>query len=192
MIMRIQSTRKADYTSYFPSYTSFFPLWWRYHTILVYTGNHSLKYAQNMIIELWLKELLIWSDRTRCSTSLCRDYWNSKLPFIKKSKSKEYFRMAHSSSCFRWVKSGNLKTLFRFLDRILLMIFAATFLFGSFYFYSEIGRHPVPDHPFQETYKTFAKISYAAFYLWPISALMNGWNKPSGHDEQNHFRFIRR
>lgn len=35
------------------------------------------------------------------------------------------------------------------LDRILLMIFAATFLFGSAYFYSEIGRHPVPDHPFK-------------------------------------------
>ena len=29
------------------------------------------------------------------------------------------------------------------------MIFAATFLFGSAYFYSEIGRHPVPDHPFK-------------------------------------------
>ena len=152
MIMRIQSTRKADYTSYFP-------LWWRYH---------SLKYAQNMIIELWLKELLIWSDRTRCSTSLCRDYWNSKLPFIKKSKPKEYFRMAHSSSCFRWVESGELKTLLLSLDRILLMIFAATFLFGSFYFYSEIGRHPVPDHPFQETYKIFAEISCAVFYLWYI------------------------
>ena len=43
------------------------------------------------------------------------------------------------------------------------MIFAATFLFGSFYFYSEIGRHPVPDHPFQETYKTFANFFYAAY-----------------------------
>ena len=38
------------------------------------------------------------------------------------------------------------------LDRVLLMIFAATFLFGSFYFYSEIGRHPVPDHPFQDQF----------------------------------------
>ena len=32
------------------------------------------------------------------------------------------------------------------------MIFAATFLFGSAYFYSEIGRHPVPDHPFKVTF----------------------------------------
>ena len=34
------------------------------------------------------------------------------------------------------------------LDRILLIIFTATFFTGSFYFYSEIGKHPVPEHPF--------------------------------------------
>jgi len=53
------------------------------------------------------------------------------------------------------------------------MIFAATFLFGSFYFYSEIGRHPVPDHPFQETYKTFAKLTYAAFYQYMTDFSLN-------------------
>ena len=34
------------------------------------------------------------------------------------------------------------------LDRILLILFSITLLTGSFFFYSEIGRHPVPEHPF--------------------------------------------
>ena len=35
------------------------------------------------------------------------------------------------------------------LDRILLIIFSITLLVGSFIFYSEVGRNPVPDHPFK-------------------------------------------
>ena len=34
------------------------------------------------------------------------------------------------------------------LDRILLICFSITLLTGSYFFYSEIGRHPVPEHPF--------------------------------------------
>ena len=36
------------------------------------------------------------------------------------------------------------------LDRILLILFSLTLLSGSYYFYSEIGRHPVPEHPFMD------------------------------------------
>ena len=35
------------------------------------------------------------------------------------------------------------------LDRILLIVFSITLLMGSFYFYSEVGRNPIPAHPFK-------------------------------------------
>lgn len=94
------------------------------------------------------KECTIWLQLSRCSTSLCWNYRDSKLSVVTRSKPKEYIRMAHSGSCFRWELTEGCQTPFC-SDRILLMIFAATFLFGSAYFYSEIGRHPVPDHPFK-------------------------------------------
>ena len=34
------------------------------------------------------------------------------------------------------------------LDRILLICFSITLLTGSYFFYSKIGRHPIPEHPF--------------------------------------------
>jgi len=52
------------------------------------------------------------------------------------------------------------------LDRILLILFSITLLTGSFFFYSEIGRHPVPEHPFwnsQNPNKTHNASDYALY-----------------------------
>ena len=50
------------------------------------------------------------------------------------------------------------------LDRLLLILFSFTLLSGSYFFYSEIGRHPVPEHPFWSgDYSRRNSTDYAAY-----------------------------